>query len=182
MSFRAISLSILFCSFAVGIAQAQPKLPFPPGPDNKESYDTIEGGIWEYRAKLEKNSDGSQTEKGKEITGKFRIEGSAVFDVSPTFKLPTKKEVDKVIEKVKAGEGPELKLPSAPQQKRIGDIRTLSGGRTRIDFNDKDSLHGIMIVWKKKKSDDVFRGTYSEREGTKTVRSWEVIEVRPIED
>lgn len=56
-----------------------------------------------------------------------------------------------------------------PQQKRLGDIRSISGGRKRIDFNDPELLHGIMIIWQKKDTPDVWLGTYSKKEGRKTV-------------
>jgi hypothetical protein len=74
-----------------------------------------------------------------------------------------------------------LKLPAPPQQKRLGEYRTITGGKLRFDFNDRESLNGIMVVGKKKKTDDVWIGTFTEREGTKVVRTWDV-ELRPIQD
>jgi len=74
------------------------------------------------------------------------------------------------------GKGPNLKLPSGPQQKHLVEYHKISSGKLRFDFNDKDSLHGIMIV-QKKNTDDVYLGTFTEREGT----TWDV-ELRPIQD
>lgn len=174
-------LPVLFCvTVCFSTVDLLAQLPLPSGNVGKRlPDDNIEGSIWEYKAKPEK-----EQKKGEEelkLEGKFRLEESAIFDVSPTFKLPSKAEVDKVIDKVKSGKGLDVKLPSAPQQKRIGEFRKLSGEKLRLDFNDKESLHGIMIIWQKKKSDSVWMGTYSEREGTKEIRKWEV-EVRQIED
>ena len=56
-------------------------------------------------------------DEDRNLAGKFRIEGSAVFDVSPTFALPTKGEVKKAVDGIVAGKGANLKLPSGPQQK-----------------------------------------------------------------
>ena len=38
-----------------------------------------------------------------------------------------------------------------------------------------------MIVQKKKNTDDVYIGTFTEREETKVIRTWDV-ELRPIQD
>ena len=151
-----------------------------PGLDGKRAPDDqIEGSIWEYKGTLEKKP--KEGEEVPKLEGKFRLEDAAIFDVSPTFKIPTKAEVKKVIDKVAAGQGADVKLPALPQQKRIGEFRKLTGGKIRFDFNDKDSLHGLMIIWQKKKTDNVWMGTYSEREGNKVIRTWEV-ELRQIED
>jgi hypothetical protein len=166
--------------FFISLGEAQAQLPLPGSELGKRlPNDNIEGSIWEYKAKPEKEQ--KKGEEELQLEGKFRLEDSAIFDVSPTFKLPSKKEVDKVLEKVKSGKGVEVKLPAGPQQKRIGEFRKLSGDRIRLDFNDKDSLHGIMIISQKKKSDSVWIGTYQERDGEKLVRKWNV-EVRQIED
>ena len=82
---------------------------------------------------------------------------------------------------VVAGKGVELKLPAPPQQKRLGEYRSISGGKLRFDFNDKESLNGIMVVSRKKKTDDVWIGTFTEREAGRVVRTWDV-ELRPIQD
>lgn len=162
-------------------AQALAQLPPLPRPSDgqREGNDQIEGTIFEYRGTL--SSDAEKKADNKSLAGKFRIEGSAVLDVSPTFALPSKEEVKRLAGKVVEGKGVDLKLPAPPQQKRLGEYRKITGGKLRFDFNDKESLSGIMIIWKKKKTDDVYIGTFDEREGTKTVRKWDV-EVRPIED
>jgi len=160
-----------------------PPLPRPAGASGNTAPrlpdDQIEGTIFEYRGKL--SGTPKDEDKDRTLTGKFRIEGSAILDVSPTLGLPSKEQVKKVVDGVVSGKGVEVKLPAGPQQKRLGEYHKITGGKLRLDFNDKDSLNGIMIVGRKKKTDDVWIGTFTEREGTKIVRTWDV-EVRPIED
>lgn len=170
---------------SVGVATAQ--LPAPPVPVPAPSGgggarlpdDQIEGTIFEYKATLKPSAKAG--EEVPTLEGKFRIEDSAVFDVSPTVKVPSAAEVEKAGEKLAAGKGGEVKLPAPPQQKRLGQYHRISSGRIRLDLNDKDSLHGIMILQRQKNTDDVWFGTYTEKDGNKTGRVWQV-EVRPIED
>jgi hypothetical protein len=176
-----LALLLLFLGNSMAWAQLPP---FLKGGDAKnssgrEANDQIEGTIWEFKGKLETNN--AKAGETPKLEGKFRLEEGAIFDTSPTFKLPTKEEVKKVVDKVAAGSGPEIKLPSAPQQKRLGEFRKLSGGKYRLDFSAEDSLNGIMIIVKKRDTKDVWIGTFDEREGKKTIRKWEV-ELRPIED
>ena len=89
--------------------------------------------------------------------------------------------VKRVAEKLKRGEGVELRLPEPPQQKRIGEYKSLSKGRKRIDFNDMESLHDLMIIWPKKDSPGVWLGNYTEKEGRRTTSEW-VVELREIQD
>jgi len=156
------------------------QLPAPPAPTGARAPDDqIEGTIFEYQGKL--SGTPKKEDEERTLAGKFRIEKSAVFDVSPTFALPSKDQVKKAVDGVVAGKGVNLKLPPAPQQKRLGEYRTITGGKLRFDFNDKESLNGIMVVGKKKKTDDVWIGTFTERDGTKVIRTWDV-ELRPIQD
>jgi hypothetical protein len=143
--------------------------------------DSIEGTIWEYTGHLKEA--GKEAKDSQQMEGKIRVEGTAIFDVRPTFSLPSKKEVKKVLDKVVEGKGGEVRLPAAPQQNRLGEFSKLSDGRYRLDFKgkEKEDLNGIMIIWKKKGTNGVMLGTFAEREGTKTVRNWEV-ELRAIED
>ncbi len=142
--------------------------------------DQIEGTIWEYKGKLK--SKPKEGEKIPKLEGKFRTEGKAIFDISRRLALPKPGDVKKVVESIRTGDGlPDLKLPSKPQVKRLGQYRKLTRGKLRLDFDDKESLNGIMIIWKKAKTADVWMGTYSEKKGKKTVRSW-LVELRPIED
>src|SRR5436190_3512636 len=161
---------------STGIAQ----LPLPPGSGSQRlTDDQIEGTIFEYQGNL--TGTPRKEDEDRKLAGKFRIEGSAIFDVSPTFALPSKVQVKKAVDGVVAGKGVNLKLPAPPQQKRLGEYHKITGGKLRLDFNDKESLNGIMIVSRKKKTDDVWIGTFTEREGTKIVRTWDV-ELRPIQD
>lgn len=167
-----------FAFIAPGLAQLPP-LPGAGPAGARLPNDQIEGTVFEYRGKL--TGTPRAEDKDRKLEGKFRIEGSAILDVSPTFALPSKDEVKKAVGGIVAGKGIDIKLPSAPQQKRLGEYRKITGGKLRLDFNDKESLSGIMIIQPKKKTEDVWIGTFAEREGTKTVRNWEV-ELRPIED
>lgn len=140
--------------------------------------DQIEGTIWEYKGTLkEKPKEG---EEAPTLEGRFRTEGKAIFDLRTRVALPEKKEVEKTVESVKAGKPKEIKLPAPAQQKRIGQYRKIDGGKLRLDLDDKESLNGIMIIWPKKDTADVWLGTFAQKEG-KTTRNW-IIEIRPIED
>jgi hypothetical protein len=181
---RNCLLSLLITCFMAQAALAQLPLPLKKVAEkleeDKDKQDGgIEGIIWEYKGTLEKAAAGD--DKSATLEGKIRIEKSAIFDVSPTIQLPSKEEVKKVVDKVISGKGGDVKLPPAPQQKRLGEYRKLSGGKYRLDFNAKDSVNGIMIILKKRNTDDVLIGTFDERQGDKSIRKWNV-ELRPIED
>lgn len=178
--FRIIGLALLWNIMLSSLVLAQ--LPIPRG--GKETLsrlpnDQIEGTIWEYSGKpKEQPKEGEKTPK---LEGRFRTEKQAIMDVSRRLPIPPKDEVKKVVEKVKEGELSEVKLPAAPQVKRLGEYRKISGGKLRLDFNDKESLNGIMIIWPKKDTADVWLGSYTEKKDGKTIREW-IVEVRPIED
>ena len=181
-----------------GGAETLPRLP----------NDQIEGTIWEYygtvkatkktesKEKTKPKTEGdaaepeegplprAEVEKDEEIPlleGQFRTENKAIFDISTRFRLPDKKKVEEVVEAAKKGKLKEIRLPPPPQQKRIGEYRQIQGSKLRLDFNDKEGLNGLMVIWRKKNTDDVWIGTFAEKQGTKTVRQWNV-ELRPIED
>lgn len=141
--------------------------------------DQVEGTIFEYKATPKKKS--KNPDDPTELEGKFRIEGKALFDVSRTVDLPSKGEVKKKFESIRKGKRPSIKLPAPPQQKRIGQFRKLRSGKYRLDFDDKESLYGIMIMGKKPGTSDVWIGTFSQKEGKRTVREW-IVNLRPIED
>jgi hypothetical protein len=168
---------LISCSLALNcLAQ----LPLPRNPTAQRlPNDQVEGTIFEYRGKLQGTP--KKEDEDRKLEGKFRIEGSAIFDVSPTLALPSKGEVKKAVDGIVGGKGVNLKLPAPPQQKRLGEYHKISTGKLRLDFNDKESLNGIMIVTKKKNTDDVYIGAFTEREGTKIIRIWDV-ELRPIQD
>ena len=179
----AALLAILVTSQATQSAMGQLKLPIPGGNQSnlpRLPDDQIEGTIWEYKGKLK--SKPAKDEKVPELKGRFRTEGKAILDVSRRLALPSKDDVKRVVKSVvEDGKAPEIKLPSEPQVKRLGQYRKLSSGKLRLDFDDKESLNGLMIIWPKKDTDDVWMGTYSEKDGKKTVREW-LVELRPIED
>lgn len=159
-------------------AIAQPPLPGRNTGPGRLPDDNVEGSIWEYEGKLKGTP--KEGEKELELEGKFRLEGTAIFDVSPTLALPTADEVKKTVKKVVDGKRVDLKLPSGPQQNRLGEYKKIMGGKIRLDFKDKE-MNGIMVIWPKKGASGVWIGTFDQREGTKTVREWDV-EVRQIED
>lgn len=164
-------------------AAAQPPIPLPipaPAGGQRAPDDKIEGVIFEYRGTLRPSSKPADDDS-KEIEGKFRLEKSAIFDVSPTIKLPSKAETDKVAQKVLSGKGGDVKLPQAPQQKRLGQYTKIGSGKLRLDFDDKESLLGTMVINRKKETDDVWIGTYTERKDGRAGRVW-VVTLRPIED
>ncbi|MCE9555532.1 MAG: hypothetical protein K8T91_19465 [Planctomycetes bacterium] len=181
----AASMSLMIFVFGLTfnsaiIASAQPPLPGRGGDNLKRlPNDQVEGTIFEYKGTLK--SKPQEGEEAPTLQGKFRIEGTAILDVSPTLKVPSKAEVGKVTKKLAEGKGGEVKLPGGPQQKRLGQYHKTDTGKMRLDFDDKDSLHGTMILTRKPKTDDVWIGTYTEKDGKKIVRTWQV-EVRPIED
>lgn len=179
----SISLAAFLPLLVVPFAQAQGPLDkLAPGKQEtlpRLANDQIEGTIWEY--KLKPKEPAKEGEKVETLDGKFRTEGSAIFDVGKRVALPEKKKIEKTIADVKAGKAKEIKLPGPPQQKRIGEYRTLNSTKLRLDFNDDESLNGVMVVWKKKKTDDVLLGTFNQMEGKKVVKEW-IVEIRPIED
>lgn len=183
-----IRSTILFAvgSVVVGLADvavAQLPIPVPvPAPGGNLQRlpdDQIEGTIFEYKGTFKASV--SSTAEPEVLEGKFRLEGSAAFDVGGTLRAPSAAELEKVKNQILSGKGGELRLPGKPQQKRIGQYQKTTGDKLRIEFDDKESLHGTMLLVHKKGTDDVWIGTYAEREGTKLVRTWQV-QVRPIED
>lgn len=179
-----ISLSCCIC-LVLFVADASAQLPIPvpvPGQSGgnlaRLPDDQIEGTIFEYKGTFKAGSSAGEPEA---LEGKFRLEGSAIFDVGGVFRAPSAAEMEKIKQKIVSGKGGDIRLPGAPQQKRLGQYTKISGGRLRLDFDDKESMHGTMLINRKKGTDDVWIGTFAEREGTKVVKTWQVI-VRPIED
>lgn len=151
--------------------------------------DQIEGTIWEYKGTLrtdrrrdqesEADEAGDQEKKDK-LEGRFRFEENAVFDVSRRLDLPSRDKVRGVLDSLREGEAQELKLPSGSKAKRIGSYRH-SRNRLRLDLDDKKALFGVMVLRPKKNTSDIWQGTFQEKEGKRTVRTWQV-EIRPVED
>lgn len=172
---------ILFgMSVESGFVVSQGPLP-PVGGGNlaRLPNDQIEGTIWEYKATPKAKY--LKGEKTDELKGKFRLEEDAIFDLGARLTLPEDGPKE-LFEKLKSGGEIELKLPGGPQQKRIGEYRKLdNGGKYRLDFDDKESLHGIMIIWKKEKTSDVWIGSYRAMDG-KEVKAEYMVELKPIED
>ncbi len=181
-----LSLSCCVCFLALASsASAQLPIPVPvpvPGQSGgnlaRLPDDQIEGTIFEYKGTFKAGTAAGEPEA---LEGKFRLEGSAIFDVGGVFRAPSQAEMEKIKQKILSGKGGEVRLPGPPQQKRLGQYTKISGGRLRLDFDDKETMHGTMLINRKKGTDDVWIGTFAEREGTKVVKTWQVI-VRPIED
>jgi hypothetical protein len=124
--------------------------------------------------------DGVKDLQQVEFEGKFRLEESAVFAVQDNFKLiPPKSEVESKIKDFKAGKGVDLKIDSTP--KRIGEFKKINSGKTRIDFDDKEGLNGIMLIWKKEGNADVWMGTFKKKIDAKTTKEY-IVDLRPIQD
>ncbi|MGC3968506.1 MAG: hypothetical protein QM775_14345 [Pirellulales bacterium] len=159
-----------------------PPVPVPvPGGGNGKNLarlpdDQIEGTIFEYKGTFKRGEAAEDV-----LEGKFRLEGSAIFDVGGTFRAPSQAELEKIKQKILSGKGGDIRLPGGPQQKRLGQYQKISGGRLRLDLDDKESLNGTMLINRKKGTDDIWIGTFAEKEGTKVIRTWQV-QLRPIED
>jgi len=179
MRLTSLALALSLALTIIPAAFAQLPLPGPKKLDRLPD-DNVEGMTWEYEGTIKGTPKAD--EKDLELAGKFRLEGTAIFDVSPSLALPTTGDVKKTVKKVIAGKKVDLKLPSGPQQNRLGEYRKISNGKYRLDFKEKDSpLNGIMIIQLKKGSSGVWIGTFDQREGTKTLRTWDV-ELRAIDD
>lgn len=166
----------MFVLATIAGVSAQPPL---PNAGQRLPDDNVEGTIFEFKCTPKKKAkDGEEVES---LEGQFRIEGSAVFAVNARIQLPSPEDAKRALGALKKGKAPSIKAPGRPQQKRIGEYRKLSGKKRRFDFDDKDSLNGLMIVWPKKNSRDVWMGTYKHKDGKKVVMEYSVI-VRPIED
>jgi hypothetical protein len=163
---------------------AQPPLPGVAGGAEKNlarlPNDQVEGTIWEYRGTLLKPMPEAGTTP-PELKGRIRLEGKAVFDASPRVTLPSAEKVKGALAPLREGKSVEVPLPEGPQPKRLGEYRRLSTGKVRLDLSDPESLNGLMLIWRKKDTADVWMGTFAEREGKKTVREW-TVELRPISD
>lgn len=144
--------------------------------------DNIEGTIWEYQGTLEKGELDGQ--KKATIAGMFRSEGEALFAVGGVIRLPGIEDIKKAIEALRKGEPKLIRLPTG-KPKRIGDFSRSRSGRLTLKFDDEsedpDALYGTMILRPKKGQTSVFLGDFQEKEGKKTVRTWQMT-VRTVQD
>jgi hypothetical protein len=180
--FKLFALGLLAAGFVFGAVadEALAQLPLPPPPTNNGARapdDSVEGVIFEYKGTF-KRGDAPEEEV---LEGKFRLEKTAIFDVGGTFRAPSAKELEKIKDKILSGKGGAIPLPPKPQQKRLGQFTKTGGNKLRLEFDDKESMNGTMLLYKNKTNADTFVGTFAEKEGTKVVRTWQVT-VRPIED
>jgi hypothetical protein len=179
---RAVLYAGCFVLAACSSAVAQPPLPALPSGGNlaRLPNDQVEGAIWEYRGtpKFRPKDD----EKVPKIDGRFRVEKTAIFEVSRKLKLPGRKQVREAIGALRSEEGAEIGLPEGSKPKRIGEFSPLSKTRLRFELDDGKDLHGIMVVQRKSRSLDSWIGEYTEFDGKKkTGRQWQV-ELRTLED
>ncbi len=140
--------------------------------------DNLEGTLWQYRA----------TRKGSEdvLSGRFRIDEQLVFSTQSEIDLPKRPGRSggrpvRPLPRLASGQGGTAKLPSEPTQRRIGECKTLSSGRVRIDFQPDSGLEGYMIIRPKKDATDVWWGTFQAMDGKKKKLRWDV-ELRKAED
>ena len=142
--------------------------------------DQIEGTIWEYKSTKYK----TKLEKGQpepKVSGRFRIEGTAVFDVKEKLKIGPRKQGGSPLKNLVRGKGVEVDVPTGLEKKRIGEYKKMDNGKIKFEFDDPEGLHGTMIAWKKKDSNGVWLANYFQKEGKKTTGKW-LMELRAIED
>ncbi len=88
--------------------------------------DQVEGTVWEYKGTLkDKVPEG---EEAPELSGYFRTEGKAIFDVGKRLPIPEKKDVDKAIDSFKKGKVKDFKLP--PDHSKSGWASTVTSRAT----------------------------------------------------
>ncbi|MEM7457185.1 MAG: hypothetical protein AAF456_22780, partial [Planctomycetota bacterium] len=133
--------------------------------------DQVEGTVWEYRS-IEYKMRLEPGEVAPQIDGRIRIEGNAVFDASPNINIAPRQERAELIQRFARGEGVEISAPTGPEEKRIGEYRRLDNGKVRFEFNDPESLNGVMIAWPKEDAPGVWLANYYQHEGEKTTGKW----------
>ena len=174
-------ISLIAASVPVYAQLPPPPVPVPGASSNGQRLpdNTVEGIIFEYSGTLDPATKGKGEDKPLE--GRFRLEKTAIYDLSPTARLPTKAEVEKVVEGVQSGDPGKIKLPEKPQQKRLGQFQKTGAGRLRLDFDNKEAMVGTMTLFKEKGNADVWVGTFTERVDGRAARVWK-IKARPVED
>jgi hypothetical protein len=88
--------------------------------------------------------------------------------------------VKKIVDSVREGEPQEIPLPNA-EPKRIGEYKLSRSGKLALTFNDEEGLFGKLVLRRKKGTDSVWIGDFQEKEGKRTVRTWQM-EVRSVKD
>lgn len=144
--------------------------------------DNVEGTIWEYEGELEKGElDGK---KEASIAGKFRVEGTGIYAVGRSIRLTGKQDRKKLLEDLRNGGSRTFKTPDGTPT-RIGDVKSSKKSRITLDFDDErddpNALFGTMVLRLKKDLKNVYIGDYQEKEGKKTVRTWQMT-VRKVQD
>ena len=142
--------------------------------------DQVEGTIWEYKS-TEYQMPLAEGEVEETIEGRFRIEGTAVFDHKPFVEISGGEQRSETLKRLLGGEAMKLSVPSGPEQKRIGEFRKMDNGKTRFEFNDAEGLHGVMIAWPKEDANGVWLAIYYKKDGNRTVGKW-AMELRAVED
>lgn len=153
-----------------------------PGEQRQRApYDDVEGTIWEYKAEPEKPKEGDTPSK---LEGRIRLEGNAIFDANKRVKRSGEGSLRDKLGRFRSGETDEIRVPSGPEEERIGEYRKLDSGKVRLDFNDDKTLHGLMLIWPKPDAPDgVWLGQYTETDPRtdKKERVW-IVELRKIKD
>ena len=185
--FSTIVFLLTICTISAGDALANPldavRNRLENGPTaNRAPDDNVEGTVWEYKGKLEKGElDGK---KEAQIAGTFRLEEEAVFAIGDSIRLPGVDDIKKLIEELREGRAKMIKLPDF-KPKRIGDFKVSRNGRLTLSFDDEsedpNALFGQMILRPKKRQTSVFIGDFREKEGKRTVRTWQMT-VRKVQD
>ncbi|MEQ8835428.1 MAG: hypothetical protein RID07_01340, partial [Lacipirellulaceae bacterium] len=119
----------------------------------------------ELAKKLGKDEEGEakdgkkKSNKKPEISGNFRTEESAIFAASRSIKLSKRGSAKENLKQLLTGEKNEISMPEKSRPKRIGQYHRIRDGKMKLEFDDKNSLHGYMILQLKKKTKDVWIGT-----------------------
>lgn len=185
LRFSLLALSLFAVAAIGGVATAQ----LPIGDllnkaDNLKRLpdDNVEGVVWEYKGELERGELDGQKE-GR-IGGLFRMEDEGLYAVGAAIKLPGIQDIQKLLDDLLKGHGREIRLPDF-KPRRIGDFKRSRTGRLTLNFDDDsnapNALDGTMILRPKKGQTTVFIGNFQEKEGRKTVRTWQMT-VRKVQD
>jgi hypothetical protein len=129
--------------------------------------------VWQFRA----TRNGAE----EELSGRFRIAEKLVFALEAEVQLPERPREGHPLPRRVEGNPATVKLSEPSQHKRLGECKTHSSGRVRIDFLPDSPLPGTVIVRPKKDTPDVWWGRSQATERDQSGLKWD-IELRKAED
>jgi hypothetical protein len=136
----------------------------------RRAKDQIEGSIYQFSATLPKSKD-------ERLTGRFRIEGTGIFNVEKEIDRP---DVRETVRKLRDGEGP-VTVPTDAREQRIGDVVSMGDNKYKLEFMDFETLPGFAIISPKPDHKGVWTGYFQELNDGKAGKRWR-IEIRASED